>query len=36
MGKLQFGDRISSELRWENCNLVTRFQANPSEKIAIW
>nr|WIL05534.1 hypothetical protein pmam_495 [Pithovirus mammoth] len=36
MGKLQFGDEISSELEWQNCNLVTRFQANSNGKIAIW
>nr|WIL05537.1 hypothetical protein pmam_498 [Pithovirus mammoth] len=36
MGKLQFGDEISTEFRWENCNLVTEFQVNSDGKIAIW
>ncbi|AHH01710.1 hypothetical protein pv_143 [Pithovirus sibericum] len=36
MGKLQFGNEFSMELKWENCNLVTSFQWNSSGKIAIW
>nr|WIL05536.1 hypothetical protein pmam_497 [Pithovirus mammoth] len=28
--------KFSSEIRWENCNLVTEFQLNSDGKIAIW
>ncbi|AHH01947.1 hypothetical protein pv_381 [Pithovirus sibericum] len=28
--------KFSSEIRWENCNLVTEFQVNSDGKIAIW